>query len=158
MLEALSATNLAMIFLFIIAGCWLYAMGGRERIFANNQLKGKWLRRYLAPLIFTAGAFLLKTQWEVLLLAPNLWLLFSMGYGSPKGYVRCLKRSLIATMSLAFGAAECYYFGAPPRLLLLHAVMSALTIPLGVIQFFSPPVEEYFICLLLTLPLYFYLL
>jgi hypothetical protein len=71
---------------FLFALC--YTIGGTE------DMGGKWIRRYLGPVILCAGMFSYTRSWKSLIQAPAMMLTLSMGYGADAEWLKILKRAV----------------------------------------------------------------
>ncbi len=78
----------------------LYAIGGTE------EMGGKWLRRYLSPVICGGAAFAITFDWLVLVKMPILILASTLGYGADQTWLKIIKR---AYCGLAFGLGATIY-------------------------------------------------
>lgn len=134
--------------ILIVLACFLYARGGRQ---------GKWQRRFVGSLIASTalwlGLLLMgKFIWLSLLVYPLLITAYSMGYGAEEILKKVIRRSIIVLCTLLTGLLMCLIIGGKSWLILpLQAVISAGSVWLGVKNPMNyAPVEEFFICLLLT--------
>lgn len=66
-----TAGRFAIVFLFALC----YCIGGTE------DMGGKWIRRYLGPVILCLGMFAYSRSWKSLVQAPLMMITLSMGYG-----------------------------------------------------------------------------
>jgi hypothetical protein len=124
-----------------IASVW-YWLGGR----AGGP--GKWIRRYLAPLVLCLAVCLTacvmgKFSWWLLAVYPLTTLGFVLGYGGKNKTWRVIKRVIVAIVLTIPGVLCCMVFGGKAWLLLpVHAVINGLTAYLGTINPLMPTAEE----------------
>jgi len=70
----------------LVACVWLYSAGGCE------GMGGKWLRRYLAPIIFSGYMYYVTRHWLSILQGVYLSIASSMGYGADTLFWKIFKR------------------------------------------------------------------
>jgi len=140
--------TIAFIGLLITAvAAWFYMLGGRS---------GKWRRRFIGSLIGATAIWVLALllgvfNFLLLLIYPFYIGLYVLGYGSDIPIIKVVKRSIIVVASLATALLFCFLYGGNCWLVLpLSAFIGAGSVWLGVKNPIQAPVEEFFVCLLLT--------
>ena len=109
--------------LIVVVFATLYSWGGMEF---------KWLRRFLAPTILTAGMFYFTMDWKSLVGLPLMFGSLSLGYGADETWIKIIKRWLFG---LANGSTTSTYNILYKRWLLVFtqiALCTSLIIILGV--------------------------
>lgn len=137
----------------VVIASVLYWLGGR----AN-----KWLRRFVAPAVLTAGICgisAVKGNFSLWFLGvyPCLVLGFSLGYGAEDTAGKVIKRVICAAGILSAGVMACLGLGGNAWLLLaVQGILAAGYVFLGVKSILNAAVEEGIASILLTLfiPLY----
>lgn len=66
----------------------LYSLGGME------DGGGKWLRRYLYPIILSGGMFYFSRDWKCFLSLPLMFGSLSLGYGADTDFLKIIKRGI----------------------------------------------------------------
>lgn len=73
----------------VIVCASLYMIGGWGDFLGG----AKWLRRFIAPCIFSGGLFYFSRDWKVLVSAPLLMIGSSLGYGADSTFMSVIKRA-----------------------------------------------------------------
>jgi hypothetical protein len=133
--------------IILAVGCWFYMWGGRD---------GKWKRRFIGSLICSMALwigliFSGKFEWWALGVYPLLIIAFSLGYGSDIQIKKIIKRLIISLYVSLTGLLLCLIYGGSSWNILPLQILIALgSVWLGVKNPAQAPVEEFFVCLLLT--------
>ena len=129
-------------------GCFLYMLGGRS---------GKWKRRFVGSLLCSTAVWVEALMFGKfaplqLLAYPLLIGAFVLGYSPDLPLLtKIIKRFIIVIASLCVGGLLAYTIQGRAWLILpLQALIASGSVWLGIKNPVYAPVEEFFICLLLT--------
>ena len=143
---------------FVLLACYCYMLAGRGD--AAKYHIGKWLRRYISPAFITLGAVIPAIlignfKWYLFLIYPLFVLQFISGYGSLSFWTRIQRRAIIVLLNmipLLLLAFAYHNFWLMP----LAIPFASLSIYLGIKNPFSPAIEEFLVCFLLSFPITLY--
>ena len=131
--------------LLILICATLYCLGGAEFGW------GKWLRRFLMPIVMCGGMYWFSRDWKCLLSSIPLGIGLSLGYGADETWLKIIKRSYCGFL-LGLGSSLEDWLNKRFIIAIFQTVL--VTIGMILLGTFNPlpnaRIEEFCIGLLIT--------